>query len=181
VEGSTRIIEGQDVKDSPIISKAKMLAGKAHEGQFRKYTGMPYIVHPIEVATIVQTVEHTDEMVAAALLHDVVEDTDYTVADIAKEVSPKVAELVDGLTDVSKPEDGNRAVRKAMDKDHLAEQNAEVHTIKLADVISNSQDIKVNDPKFAKVYIAEMKALLPVLDKGDKILFEKAKEIVFSD
>ena len=168
------------MKDTPLINKAKMLAGKAHEGQFRKYSGMPYIVHPIEVATIVQTVEHSDEMIAAALLHDVVEDTDYSFEDIAKEVSPEVADLVKGLTDVSSPQDGNRKVRKAIDKDHLAEQNAEVQTIKLADVISNSQDIKANDPKFAEVYIEEMKALLEVLTKGDKTLYAKAKEIVYS-
>ena len=168
------------MKDTPMINKAKMLAGKAHEGQFRKYSGMPYIVHPIEVATIVQEVEHSDEMIAAALLHDVVEDTDYTVEDIAKEVSPAVAELVEGLTDVSSPQDGNRAVRKTKDRDHLAKQNAEVQTIKLADVISNSQDIKANDPKFAKVYIEEMKALLEVLTKGDKTLYAKAEEIVYS-
>ena len=168
------------MKDTPLINKAKMLAGKAHEGQFRKYSGMPYIVHPIEVATIVQTVEHSDEMIAAALLHDVVEDTDYSFEDIAKEVSPEVADLVKGLTDVSSPQDGNRKVRKAIDKDHLAGQNAEVQTIKLADVISNSQDIKANDPKFAKVYIEEMKALLEVLTKGNKTLYAKAKEIVYS-
>ena len=168
------------MKDTPLINKAKMLAGKAHEGQFRKYSGMPYIVHPIEVATIIQTVEHSDEMIAAALLHDVVEDTDYSFEDIAKEVSQEVADLVKGLTDVSTPEDGNRAVRKAIDKDHLAEQNAEVQTIKLADVISNSKDIKANDPKFAKVYIEEMKALLKVLTKGDKTLYAKAEEIVYS-
>ena len=168
------------MKDTPLINKAKMLAGKAHEGQMRKYSGMPYIVHPIEVATIVQSVDHTDEMIAAALLHDVVEDTDYSFEDIANEVSPKVSELVKGLTDVSNPQDGNRKVRKAIDKDHLAEQNAEVQTIKLADVISNSQDIKANDPKFAKVYIEEMKALLEVLTKGDKTLYAKAKEIVYS-
>ena len=168
------------MKDTPLINKAKMLAGKAHEGQMRKYSGMPYIVHPIEVATIVQSVDHTDEMIAAALLHDVVEDTEYTVADISKEVSPKVAELVEGLTDVSKPEDGNRKTRKAMDKDHLAKQSAEVQTIKLADMISNTQDIKTYDPKFAEVYIPEMKELLEVLDKGDKTLYAKAKEIIYS-
>ena len=168
------------MKDTPLVNKAKMLAGKAHEGQFRKYSGLPYIVHPIEVATIVQTVEHSEEMIAAALLHDVVEDTDYSFEDIAKEVSPEVADLVKGLTDVSNPEDGNRKVRKAIDKDHLAEQNAEVQTIKLADVISNSQDIKANDPKFAEVYIEEMKALLEVLTKGNKTLYAKAKEIVYS-
>ena len=168
------------MKDTPLINKAKMLAGKAHEGQFRKYSGLPYIVHPTEVATIVQTVEHSEEMIAAALLHDVVEDTEYSFEDIANEVSPKVAELVKGLTDVSNPQDGNRKVRKAIDKDHLAEQNAEVQTIKLADVISNSQDIKANDPSFAKVYIEEMKALLEVMTKGDKTLYAKAKEIVYS-
>tara|TARA_B100000683_G_C12379774_1_gene510753 strand:- start:239 stop:748 length:510 start_codon:yes stop_codon:yes gene_type:complete len=168
------------MKNTPLINKAKMLAGKAHEGQFRKYSGMPYIVHPIEVATIVQTVNHTDEMVAAALLHDVVEDTDYSFEDIAKEVSPEVSKMVEGLTDVSKPEDGNRKTRKAMDKDHLAKQSAEVQTVKLADIISNSQDIKANDPKFAEVYIEEMKALLEVMDKGDKTLYAKAKEIVYS-
>ena len=88
--------------------------------------------------------------------------------------------MVKGVTDASTPEDGNRAVRKAIDKDHLAEQNAEVQTIKLADVISNSKDIKANDPKFAKVYIEEMKALLKVLTKGDKTLYAKAEEIVYS-
>ena len=168
------------MKDTPLINEAKMLAGKAHEGQFRKYSKMPYIVHPIEVATIVQSVDHTDEMIAAALLHDVVEDTDFTLDDIAEKTSQKVADLVEGLTDVSKPEDGNRKVRKAMDKDHLAKQSAEVQTIKLADVISNTQDIKANDPSFAKVYIEEMKALLEVLTKGDKTLYAKAKEIVYS-
>ena len=170
------------MKQGPLIDEAKQLAGKAHEGQFRKYSGMPYIVHPVEVATIVQTVEgHTDEMIAAALLHDVVEDTEYSFEDIAKEVSPEVAELVRGLTEVSQPQDGNRAVRKAKDRDFLAQQSAEVQTIKYADIISNTQDIRANDPKFAKVYIEEMKLLLQVLDKGDAKLREKAKEIVYAD
>ena len=102
------------------------------------------------------------------------------IEDIAKEVSPEVSKMVEGLTDVSKPEDGNRKTRKAMDKDHLAKQSAEVQTVKLADIISNSQDIKANDPKFAEVYIEEMKALLEVMDKGDKTLYAKAKEIVYS-
>lgn len=167
------------MKQGPLIDEAKQLAGKAHEGQFRKYSGMPYIVHPVEVATIVQTVEgHTDEMIAAALLHDVVEDTDYTFEDIAEQVSPEVAELVRGLTEVSRPQDGNRALRKAMDREFLATQSAEVQTIKYADIISNTQDIRANDPKFAEVYIKEMKLLLNVMDKGDPKLREKAREIV---
>ena len=170
------------MKQGPLIDEAKQLAGKAHEGQFRKYSGLPYLVHPVEVATIVQTVEgHTDEMIAAALLHDVVEDTEYSFEDIAEAVSPEVAELVRGLTEVSQPQDGNRAVRKAKDRDFLAQQSAEVQTIKYADIISNTQDIRANDPKFAKVYIEEMKLLLQVMDKGDAKLREKAKKIVYAD
>ena len=104
------------MKDSPVITAAKMMAGKAHEGQTRKYSSLPYIVHPIEVATIVESAGGTDEMIAAALLHDVIEDTDFTYEDIAEKVSPEVADLVQGMTEVAKPEDGNRAKRKSMDK-----------------------------------------------------------------
>jgi (p)ppGpp synthase/HD superfamily hydrolase len=169
------------MKQGPLIDKAKDLAGKAHEGQFRKYSKMPYIVHPIEVATILQTVPHTEEMVAAALLHDVVEDTDYTVDDIASLIDPKVAELVEGLTDISKPEDGNRKIRKGIDRQFLSEQSPQVQTIKYADIISNTQDIRANDPNFAKVYLEEMKELLKIMDKGDKALYQRAMEIVYAD
>ena len=168
------------MKDTPIITAAKMLAGEAHKGQTRKYSGLPYIIHPVEVATIVEEAGGTDEMIAAALLHDVIEDTEFTYEDIAEKTSPEVADLVQGLTEVSKPEDGNRKVRKALDRDFLAEQSPEVQTIKYADVISNTKDIKVYDPKFAEVYVAEMKELLKVIDKGDSALYEKAKEVVYA-
>ena len=119
-------------------------------------------------------------MIAAALLHDVIEDTDFTYEDIAEKVSPEVADLVQGMTEVAKPEDGNRAKRKSMDKDFLAQQSPEVQTIKYADVISNTQDIALHDSSFAKVYIAEIKDLLEVIDKGDPTLYAKAKDIVHS-
>ena len=166
------------MKDTPIITAAKMLAGEAHKGQTRKYSGLPYIIHPIEVATIVEEAGGTDDMIAAALLHDVIEDTDFTYEDIAEKVSPEVADLVQGMTEVAKPEDGNRAKRKSMDKDFLAQQSPEVQTIKYADVISNTQDIALHDPSFAKVYIAEIKDLLEVIDKGDPTLYAKAFKIV---
>ena len=67
------------------LKKAIEFATKAHEGQVRKYTGEPYIVHPLEVAEIVKTVEHTEEMLMAAVLHDTVEDTDTTIEDIDRE------------------------------------------------------------------------------------------------
>src|SRR5688572_2066454 len=95
-------------------SRARGFAERAHAaiGQRRKYTGEPYIVHPIAVAELVRSVPHTPEMIAAALLHDVVEDTPVTLAQIEAEFGPVVADLVDWLTDVSRPADGKRQVRK---------------------------------------------------------------------
>ena len=162
-----------------IIEKAEQFAVQAHGPQKRKYTGEPYIVHPIEVSQIVRTVPHTNAMVAAAILHDVIEDTEATYDDVVVNFGVVIADLVNELTDVSKPEDGNRAVRKALDRAHLAKASADAQTIKLADIISNSKDIKENDPSFAKVYIPEMKALLEVLDKGDSELMKQAEKQVF--
>jgi|TARA_B110000211_G_C13764713_1_gene414797 (p)ppGpp synthase/HD superfamily hydrolase len=157
-----------------LVQRALAFATLAHHDQKRKYSGQPYIVHPIEVAEIVRTVEHDDEMLAAALLHDVVEDTDVTIEAIKSEFGEGVADLVDDLTDVSEPRDGNRKVRKAMDREHSARTSARAQTIKLADLISNSSDITANDPSFAKVYLAEKALLLEVLIKGDPALLKKA-------
>tara|TARA_B100000795_G_C22776030_1_gene430062 strand:+ start:866 stop:1366 length:501 start_codon:yes stop_codon:yes gene_type:complete len=164
-----------------IVEKAEIFAVKAHGPQKRKYTGDPYIVHPIEVAEIVRTVSHTNVMLAAALMHDVIEDTEATYDDVLSNFGAEVADLVLELTDVSKPEDGNRALRKALDRAHLAGASADAQTVKLADIISNSKDIMVNDPKFGKVYNSEMKMLLEVLDKGDATLKEIAEIHVFGE
>jgi tRNA nucleotidyltransferase (CCA-adding enzyme) len=107
-------------------------------------------------------------------LHDTVEDTSVTPADITKEFGPKIAKLVIELTDVSKPEDGNRKTRKAIDRDKLAGVSAEAQTVKYADLISNGKDIAQNDPKFAKVYHAEKADLLRVMTKGNQNLRKQA-------
>jgi (p)ppGpp synthase/HD superfamily hydrolase len=155
-----------------IVTKAQVFATAAHAAvkHVRKYTGEPYIVHPIHVMSIVKTVEHTDAMLAAALLHDTVEDTGVTIDLIEQEFGTEVAELVGWLTDVSKKDDGNRAVRKQMDLEHTAQAPAAAQTIKLADLISNTSSIVKNDPKFAETYLKEKQALLKVLTKGDPAL-----------
>ena len=160
------------------IEKAIQFATKAHEGQVRKYTGEPYIVHPLAVMEIVKTVEHTDEMLMAAVLHDTVEDCDVTLDDIVTEFGEIVADLVEQLTDISVPEDGNRAFRKAMDRDHSAQASAQGMTIKIADLLDNTKSITEHDEHFAKVYMKEKALLLQVLDKADKILLEKAQKKV---
>ena len=164
-----------------IVDKARVFATAAHAAaaQLRKYTNEPYIVHPAEVFSIVSTVDGaTEDMLAAAWLHDVVEDTGVTNEVIREMFGEKVAELVGWLTDVSRPEQGNRATRKAIDRAHTAMASAQAQTIKLADLISNCSSIKEHDEAFAKIYFEEKRLLLEVLSKGDKILYERAKALV---
>lgn len=164
-----------------VVRKAQVYAQAAHAavGQRRKYTGEPYIVHPAEVATIVAGVlGSTPNMVAAAWLHDVVEDTSCTFNDIHMAFGIDIATLVGWLTDVSKPEDGPRWLRKKMDREHTAAAPAEAQTVKLADLIANTRSIVAHDPKFAKVYLEEKRLLLEVLIKGDKILLDRARKVV---
>lgn len=156
------------------LSSAISFATMAHKGQVRKYTNEPYIVHPLEVVDIIKSVDHTEEMLIAAVLHDVVEDTPFTSEDIHGRFGPVVGKLVDELTDISKPSDGNRAVRKAKDRDHLAKASRAAQTIKVADLISNTTSIVEHDPKFAKVYLKEKADLLDVLVLADKKLLKKA-------
>lgn len=160
-----------------MVLEALKFAVKAHGEQKRKYTGDPYIVHPIEVAEIVSGGDHTDAMLAAALLHDVVEDTDATLDDLKKIFNIGVVALVDELTDISKPEDGNRAVRKALDRAHIASASNAAQIIKCADLISNTSSIVQFDPIFARVYLAEKRALLDVMSIKGHPLHTRAMEL----
>jgi (p)ppGpp synthase/HD superfamily hydrolase len=159
---------------------ARIFATAAHAavGQLRKYTNEPYIVHPAEVVSIVRSVPHTEAMLAAAWLHDVVEDTGVTIETVRDEFGEEVADLVSWLTDVSRPEDGNRAHRKARDCEHTAAAPAEAQTVKLADLISNTRSIMAHDPKFAVTYLEEKRALLAVMTRGDATLMSIARRHV---
>jgi len=158
--------------------QALILAVIAHDGQLRKYTNDPYILHPIAVAGIVNMVTLEKDMIRAALLHDVVEDTSITLNYIREKFNDRVALLVEDLTDVSTFEGGNRAARKQIDLRHTAIASPDAKTIKLADLIHNTGSILQYDPNFAKVYMKEKKALLEVLTEGDPLLYKQAEGIV---
>jgi len=162
----------------PLVNKAINFATKAHEGQVRKYTFEPYIVHPLEVAKIVSSVACTTEMLCAAILHDVCEDCGVEFSTIDREFGLVVGAYVENLTDTSKPEDGNRAIRKEIDRQHTAQASPNAKTIKLADLISNSKSICEHDKDFARVYIKEKELLLEVLTEGDPTLYAHAQQIV---
>lgn len=159
--------------------RARIAAIRWHGDQKRKYTLEPYFHHPVAVAALVKEVPHTEEMVAAALLHDTREDCGVRDHQIRAEFGNAVANLVDWLTDVSKPTDGNREVRKMLDRKHIAEAPREAKTVKLADLIDNSRSITKYDPDFARVYLAEKRLLLDeALKDGDPYLWAMADEIV---
>jgi guanosine-3',5'-bis(diphosphate) 3'-pyrophosphohydrolase len=163
-----------------LVTRARVFATAAHAAvsQLRKYTFEPYIVHPAEVANMVESIGGTPEMIAAAWLHDVVEDTGVTLELIRAEFGDEVADLVGWLTDVSRPDHGNRAARKAVDRAHTAAAPAAAQTIKLADLIANTRSIVEHDEEFARVYLAEKRALLEVMTKGDARLREQAAKQV---
>ena len=163
-----------------VTSKARAFATKKHKeiNQVRKYTDEPYINHPAAVVDLVRSVPHTKAMIAAAWLHDTVEDTNTTIDEIISHFGYEIAGMVEMLTDVSKKEDGNRKVRKTIDREHTAKASPQAKTIKLADLIDNSSSIVKRDPKFAEVYMEEKRLLLEVLMEGDKTLYRKAKDIV---
>lgn len=160
--------------------KAMYFAIAAHEavGQRRKYTDKPYWFHCKSVAEMVRESGGDEDVVCAAWLHDVVEDTQITESIIHWWFGEDVWTLVKGLTDVSKPIDGNRKKRKEIDRMHTAEQSARCKTIKLCDLIDNTSSILQYDREFAKVYIKEKELLLEVLKEGDERLWNKANEIV---
>ena len=163
-----------------MVEKARVFATAAHAavGQKRKYTGEDYIHHPIHVCTILKEAGYKCvHMLSAALCHDVVEDTEVSLKTIEDEFGVEVASLVNGLTDVSKPEDGNRAKRKELDRKHISKQSAKCKTIKLADLISNSSSILQHDQEFAKVYLKEKLLLLDSLVEGDSVLWHQARDI----
>lgn len=163
---------------SNLLERARVFATAAHAavGQKRKYTGEPYVVHPLEVANIVMAAGGSEASIAAAMLHDVLEDTAVTYDLLEDEFGSEVAELVLWLTDVSKPEDGNRSTRKALDRQHIAAAPAAAQTVKVADLISNTRSIVAHDPGFAKVYLEEKRQLLEVLTKADPALLNQAKK-----
>src|SRR5262245_49269024 len=115
-----------------LIIKASIFARKAHEGQVRKYSGLPYIQHPARVAGEAALLDGADEEdVAAAWLHDVVEDTTVTLQAIREDFGDRVADLVDWLTNPKKMDGENRAARKAKVAAKLAKAPREAKRIKM--------------------------------------------------
>lgn len=147
------------------VVRAADFAREWHGTQVRKYTGEPFYHHPLRVMELVSSVTNETNVLAAALLHDVVEDTGITIHGVASWFGEDVGKLVDDLTNKTTPSDGDRAKRKAMDRERIAGIDPRAKTIKLADRLDNLPSVMSDDPdqKFKAAYLAETKSLLIAL------------------
>ena len=127
-----------------ILNKAIEFATKVHSEQFRKGTEIPYILHPLEAASIVGTMTTDDEVIAGAVLHDVVEDTDTTVEQVKELFGERVAELVAAESENKRedtPAQSTWKIRKQETLDHLKTAPIDVKMITLGDKLSNIRAI----------------------------------------
>lgn len=118
-----------------MIDKAIQFAVVAHEGQYRKGTNIPYIVHPVSVGFLLQSIGCDEEVIAAGLLHDTVEDTDTEVDDIKREFGERVASLVLSVSEPDKTLPWEK--RKIHTIESLGQVGEDTLVITLADKIHN--------------------------------------------
>ncbi len=162
---------------SSLIFDALLFAIKAHGGQIRKYENEPYVMHCIRVARTVAKQGAPDYVVAAALLHDVLEDCPQVSHEDIKQFGSSVYNIVVELTDLPKSA-GNRAFRKQQDTKRLHQASPHAQTIKCADCIDNLPSIVEHDPNFGPRFIREKLDLMPGLTKADAALYWKALGMV---
>ena len=128
--------------DTGLVLRAYRVAHRAHEGQTRK-SGDPYITHPVAVATILAEIGMTPTTLAAALLHDTVEDTDYSLDQLREDFGSEIAVMVDGVTKLDKIEYGAAAQSETVRKMIVAmSRDIRVLVIKLADRLHNARTWK---------------------------------------
>ena len=142
-------------EDIAFVRKAFELANEAHS-KMRRKSGEPYIIHPIAVAKIVASeIGLGRKAIASALLHDVVEDTDYTVADIERMFGPKIASIVEGLTKISTilDQDASKQIENFRKMLMTMSEDIRVIMIKLADRLHNMRTLD-SMPEYKQVKIS---------------------------
>ena len=154
--------------------KAFEFARTAHLGQVRKLSAAPYIVHPVRVAATLAKYGEPLPVVDAGMLHDVVEDTPFTLQDITAEFGQYISQLVYWVTN-PKPTGVKRDLRKRIERQKINQAPPEAKSIRLADLYDNLFDFKallLDDPEFATLYINEKVELIPYLRTGNSRLFD---------
>lgn len=164
-------------------------AAAAHAGQIRKYTGEPYINHPVRVMTTCRKVTSCVHILAAALLHDVLEDTPvqkpeleiFLKSVLSEKDAHNALHLVIELTDVYIKADYprlNRRRRKELEHKRISGISTDAQTIKYADVIDNAPNTSNADPDFAPKLLREYQDMLNSIPYGNPDLYKEAQNVV---
>jgi GTP pyrophosphokinase len=180
---SLRLKEYLKPQDIAQVWEAYRYAYQAHEGVVRK-TGEPYITHPVSVACILADLHLDMPTLLAALLHDVVEDTEITTLDIKEKFGQQVAELVDGVTKLDKIEFQSASVAQAENfrKMLLAmSQDVRVILVKLADRLHNMQTLEVMRPEKQKLIAKEtLEIYAPIANRlGLNDIYQALEDLSF--
>ena len=147
-----KIASVHNEKELTIIDKAFETANSYHNGQLRR-SGEPYIIHPIAVANILVDLGMDYQSIVAALLHDVVEDTDYTLQQLTEEFGEDVAILVDGVTKLGKVQLNSRETKEEQQAENVRKmllamsKDIRVIIVKLADRLHNMRTLEFVDPQ----------------------------------
>lgn len=172
-----------------ILEIVRDFASKAHGNQQRKYSPQPFIVHPVRVMQTCSMFTSNVCILSAALLHDVLEDTEVTKEELqvflnetlssadAQRTLDIVIELTDEYTKTTYP-GWNRKKRKEMEAERIEKTSPAAQTVKYADILDNCDEIVSCDPQFARVFLRECKMILKKIKKGNPELYKKVTQRV---
>ena len=156
---------GDSSEDSNLICRAFNFAYRLHEGQYRK-SGEPYIAHPVTVATLLRDLGGDSAMIAAGFLHDVVEDTEVTLEEIEERFGLQVAQLVEGVTKLSKFNFSSKTERQAENFRRMflaMAKDIRVIVVKLADRLHNMRTLEHLKPEKQQQIALETKEIFAPL------------------
>lgn len=143
-----------ELLSQPKVLEAFQCAEQAHNGQQRKYTYQPYIVHLYETASLVSSLnDSTQDEVIAAILHDTVEKGGISLEYIKENFGDIVFKHVTHLTDIATLEDGNREFRLQKNWGHFSQGLPKTNNIKAIDILSNTRSTMLCDARYGKIYL----------------------------
>jgi (p)ppGpp synthase/HD superfamily hydrolase len=129
------------VQELPVTRRALVFAAERHRGQRREADDAAFLLHPLEVAQLLRGRGYSDEVVAAGVLHDSLEDTDTTAADLERHFGPVVAELVTAVTEPS--DEGSYAERKARLRESMADAGGDAAAVYAADKVAKARELRM--------------------------------------
>ena len=167
--------------EASLFEKALNFAKLKHSSQKRKFTGEPYIVHPIRVAEITKRYGGTESQIIAAILHDTIEDTETTEDEIRREFGDEIAGLVVSLT--NDEDEKNRLGKAEYLTKKISGMSSNSLLVKFADRLDNVNDLSSNNPDWSKTYARQTDYILshldnPNLNETHLEIIKKIKEII---